>query len=219
MLKYIIAAAIAVNFTASASQAQTATSGSASAAQAGAQAASGAASLSGVVINQTSPGTLKYEGEYTVKSAPAVSAPALFGGGHPCLAGRSGGVSVIGGGISYGQGDPEPACMAWVMGQPEVAIRIMMASSPRFCEAMNNVGYYRVGNAVVPVACGKQTKRGGVDTPGVSSRPTKLSTRSAVTYTAQAVCNRSGGKLKYSIDAHFANRAAAKANCKARLRN
>ena len=182
--------------------------------------------------NQTSAsGAIAYNGGITqnypqqrasttqrIESAPAVSAPAVFGGGHPCLAGKSGGVSVIGGGLSYGQGDPEPACMAWVMGQPEVAIRIMMATSPAFCKAMNNVGYYRVGNAVVPVACGKQTRRGGIETAGVESRPSRLSTKNAVSYAPQAVCNRSGGKLKYSIDAHFANKQAAKANCKARLR-
>lgn len=178
-------------------------------------------------INANQSGSIAYAGntyltpsdtKARIESAPAVSAPAVFGGGHPCLAGKSGGVSVIGGGLSYGQGDPEPACMAWVMGQPEVAIRIMMATSPAFCEAMNNVGYYRVGNAVVPVACGKQTRRGGIDTPGVESRPSRVSTKNRVNYAPQAVCNRSGGKLKFSIDAHFANKDAARANCKARLK-
>lgn len=154
-----------------------------------------------------------------IESAPAVSAPAVFGGGHPCLAGKSGGVSVIGGGLSYGQGNPEPACMAWVMGQPEVAIRIMMNTNVEFCEAMNSVGYYRVGKAVVPVECGKNKRtRGGVDSPGVASYTTKVSTRNQSNLLPQAVCNRSGGKLKYSVDAHFANQKSARQNCLNRLR-
>ena len=122
--------------------AQTAVAG----AQAGAQSASQSGSISasqGGNVTITSPGRVQteYSGSYELKNAPAVSAPAVFGGGHPCLAGRSGGISVIGGGATYGQGDGEPACMAWVMGQPEVALRIMMRINPAFCEAMNNVGY------------------------------------------------------------------------------
>ena len=85
-------------------------------------------------------------------------------------------------------------------------------------QAMNNVGYYRVGNAVVPVACGKETRRGGIETAGVESRPSRLSTKNRVDYAPQAVCNKTGGKLKYSIDAHFASRSDAKANGKARRR-
>lgn len=97
--------------------------------------------------------TTEYQGSYRVESAPSVSAPAVFGGGHPCLAGKSGGVSVVGGGFSYGQGDPEPACMAWIMGQPEIALNIMAGSSPRFLRATCNVGFWRVGNAKIPVNC------------------------------------------------------------------
>lgn len=123
----------------------------------------------------------EYTGTYRVESAPAVSAPAVFGGGHPCLAGKSGGFSVIGGGLSYGQGNAEPACMAWVMGQPEVAIRIMMKRSPEFCEAMNDVGYYRVGNSVLPVECGRNKKivRGGVDSANANVRTSRVSTRNS----------------------------------------
>ena len=217
-MKKLLTLTTALLLSAGMATAQNAESGSASSADNTAvqTSQSGAIAYNGGIV-QNYP-QQRAETTQRIESAPAVSAPAVFGGGHPCLAGKSGGVSVIGGGLSYGQGDPEPACMAWVMGQPEVAIRIMMATSPAFCKAMNNVGYYRVGNAVVPVACGKETKRGGVDTPGVESRPTRVSTKNRVDYAPQAVCNRSGGKLKYSVDAHFVSQKQAKANCKARLR-
>lgn len=140
-----------------------------------------AGASAGYTVNNYSTGRseLVQSGTATIKNAPAVQAPSVFGGGHPCLAGKSGGISVIGGGISYGQGNPEPACMAWVMGQPEVAIRIMMRQSPEFCAAMNNVGYYRVGKSVVPIQCGRDVVRGGVDTAGVASRTTRVSTRNS----------------------------------------
>ena len=165
-----------------------ATSGSASAAQAQSGAVSGSASGAQVVLNQNyaapSPNqtvTTRQAGSLknTLNNVPAVQAPAVFGGGHPCLAGKSGGIAVAGFGGSYGEGNAEAACMAMVLGQPEVAIRIMASKSPAFCKAINNVGYYRVGNSVVPFQCGKQTKRGGVDTVGVASTTTVVSTRSA----------------------------------------
>ena len=217
-MKKIILGAVALMFVGATAYAQSATSSTTSNANntANQTSASGAIAYNGGIV-QNYP-QQRASTTQRIESAPAVSAPAVFGGGHPCLAGKSGGVSVIGGGLSYGQGDPEPACMAWVMGQPEVAIRIMMATSPAFCKAMNNVGYYRVGTQVVPVACGKETRRGGIDTPGVDSRPSRLSTKNRVNYAPQAVCNRTGGKLKYSVDAHFVSQKAAKDNCKARLR-
>lgn len=219
MKTLIIGTALALGLSACAAYAQTANSGSASQANNTAEQTSTAvagAYNGGIVQNYPAQ---RAETTQRIESAPAVSAPAVFGGGHPCLAGKSGGVSVIGGGLSYGQGDPEPACMAWVMGQPEVAIRIMMNTNAEFCEAMNSVGYYRVGTSVVPVECGKKKRiRGGVDTPGVASYTTKVSTRNQSNILPQAVCNRSGGKLKYSVDDHFANQASARANCKNRLR-
>lgn len=165
------------------------------------QSGSSAGASAGYTVNNYSDGksALEYQGEYTVKNAPSVTAPAVFGGGHPCLAGKSGGISVIGGGLSYGQGEPEPACMAWVMGQPEVAIRIMMMNSPDFCRAIGNVGYYRVGNQVLPIQCGKEVRRGGIDTAGAQPRPTRISTRNSAPMTRPDLFNecymRDDGKI------------------------
>lgn len=129
--------------------AQTAVSGSNSSSTATTTTDTRSASSSGVIQNYYSSGTTRIE------SAPPVSAPSVFGGGHPCLAGKSGGLSVIGGGLSYGQGTPEPACMAWVMGNPEIAVSIMMENS-QFRKAACKNGFYRVGNTKYPISCAEQ---------------------------------------------------------------
>jgi hypothetical protein len=46
--------------------------------------------------------TLRYAGQYTVKTAPAFAAPSLYGGTNPCTVGISGGVSVTGFGFGLG---------------------------------------------------------------------------------------------------------------------
>jgi hypothetical protein len=148
-----------------------------------------------------------------IKSVPAVQAPSVFGGGHPCLAGQSGGLSVLGGGLSYGRGDPEVVCMLWVIGQPEAAIRALVMTNDTACKALNRVGYYRVGNKIVPFQCGKDTKVGGIDTPGVASSTTKVSTRNApTTKTPYSKCQVEGGKIVFR-KAGGASSASAKAAC------
>ena len=189
------------------------TSDSRSQSQAGAQA--GAASQSGVtqIYNNSGSSEIRYSGE--IKNAPAVQAPAVFGGGHPCLAGKSGGVSVVGGGFSYGQGDPEVVCMLWVMGQPEAAVRALVMSNATACEALNNVGYYRVGNQVVPFRCG-DTVAGGIDTAGVQSKRSKVTTSTKNTPTPNygySKCEKGPNntvkiKYKYGVD-----KEVAKSNC------
>ncbi len=113
-------------------------------------------------------------GTSTLKNVPAVSAPSVFGGGHPCLAGKSGGIAVAGFGGSYGSGQAETVCMLYVMGQPEAAIRALVMTDRVACRALNNVGYYRIGKSVVPFKCDKTTV-GGIDTAGVTSRRTRVS--------------------------------------------
>lgn len=184
-LMILVVAAIAVVFFANAVFAQdsgaVALSGSNS--QSGAQSASGssAGASAGYTVNNYNDGknTVEYQGTYDVRNVPAVSAPAVFGGGHPCLAGKSGGLAVLGGGASYGTGTAEPICMLYLLGQPEAAVRLLVMQSPGACKALGNVGYYRVGDSVIPFECGKNVVVGGVDTPGASIRKTRLSTRNA----------------------------------------
>ena len=108
--------------------------------------------------------------------------------------------------------------MAWVMGQPEVALRIMMRTNPAFCEAMNNVGYYRIGNQVVPVACGKQVVAGGIDS-GASSRTTRVAALSSnsggnsVTIPGIKKCEKGADNKVYIKYSYNADKAAAKAAC------
>ena len=170
-MKRLIVLATAFTLAASASQAQTAGAGAAAGAQAGAQSASGAASTSGVILNQDFRAppqqTIRQEGTTTLKNVPAVQAPSVFGGGHPCLAGQSGGIAVAGFGGSYGAGEAEVVCMLLYSGQHEAAIRALVMTNPTACKALAHVGYYIVpmGNGkskAVPFNCGKETRRGGV---------------------------------------------------------
>ena len=162
--------------------------GTTSGANSSANAAVNSQTASGAQVNDNR--AYYNDGDSTVRSAPAVSAPGVFGGGHPCLAGKSGGISVIGGGVSYGQGDPEPACMLWLMNQPEAALRVMASSSPKACRAMNEVGYIRVGEAIIPFSCtvGQRASTGRTASATPQARPASY-----------ASCYRENGVLHVTV--------------------
>ncbi len=171
-MKRILLITSLIAFSASASFAG---SGSNSEANSESNSASGAAAQAALQVNNH----YSNGGTATLKNVPAVSAPSVFGGGHPCLAGRSGGIAVAGFGGSYGSGEAETVCMLYVMGQPEAAIRALVMTDRVACKALSNVGYYRIGKSVVPFKCDK-TVAGGIDTPGATFRRSKISTRSTV---------------------------------------
>jgi hypothetical protein len=220
---FVLAASIAFTVASAPVLAQTASS------EAGSTAVSGSASQSGSIsynggntINfpaVPSKQTTEYTGKYKVESAPAVSAPAVFGGGHPCLAGSSGGISVIGGGASFGTGTAEPICMLWLMNQPEAAIRLLAMQSADACKAMGNVGYYRVGNQVLPFECGKQVVVGGIDSPGAKPRTSRVSTRNEQQPTDfYRRCEMKGDKVSISYTGlGRANKEIANKYCLAQL--
>lgn len=138
--------------------------------QSGAVSGSQSAAVSGSALQvnntyntpDTTKQTITQNGGYKVQNVPAVSAPAIFGGGHPCLQGASGGAAGAGWGLSLGGSKAETVCMLWVIGQPEAAIRALAATDPTACKALNDVGYYRVGGSTAPFECGEKTIRGGV---------------------------------------------------------
>lgn len=174
-----------------------ATSGSASGASAGA--------ISGTTTNNTYTNSK----DTTLRSMAAVSAPAVFGGGHPCLAGVSAGAGIVGYGLSGGKSSAEPVCMLWYMGQPEAAIRALAATNPVACEALNNVGYYRVAGQTANFECGEPTRKGGVFT-GTKTAPSSGFTK----------CERRADNsilIKYSA-AGRSNKTLAQKNCSASLR-
>lgn len=191
-MKHLIAitAMVIVGFTQSA-QAQNLNSN----AQSGSQ--SGAAAISGNNLTFNTPETqtiiTEQRGTATseIRNVPAVTAPAVFGGGHPCLAGQSGGIAVAGFGGSYGAGDAEVVCMLLYAGQHEAAIRALVMTDPVACKALAHVGYYIVpmGNGkskAVPFSCGKTVKGGvysaNVGQPAVASAT--VSTKNRVPNTA-----------------------------------
>lgn len=221
MLKLIMTSAV-IALTASASFAQgsnsssASNSGAASQSQAQAQAQTASSSSLTQINNSDGEQRIVYSGDYDLNNVPAVTAPAVFGGGHPCLAGASGGIAVAGFGGSYGQGTAETVCMLYVMGQPEAAIRALVMSDPVACRALNNVGYYRVGGSVVPFKCG-ETVTGGIDTAGVSSKKSIVtaSTKSEPTLKDYGLrkCEKAAGNKVVVSYRPGVDKALAKDNC------
>lgn len=166
--------------TAQSSSSSTSQSGSQS--QAAAQA--GAVSQSGSTLIFNNPGNTKSEAEIT--NVPSVTAPSLGGGGHPCLAAVSGGISVLGGGASLGKSDAEVVCMLAFMGQHEAAIRALVSKDRAACRAIENVGYYIVplGNGktkAVRFRCADKTVKGGIysaSAEGIGTKPVAAPTTS-----------------------------------------
>lgn len=172
-MKNLFAALVAV-FTlalAQASYAQTAISQSGSQAQSQSQSQSGSlASSNNSIVFPSAPSRTRTD----INNVPSVTAPSVFGGGHPCLAGASGGLSIMGGGLSAGGSDLEVVCMLYVMGQHEAAIRALASKNGRACQALENVGYYIVpmGNGktkAVQFRCKDKTVKGGVYTSSAAA--------------------------------------------------
>lgn len=224
-MKRIFALVAAFTLAASAAQAQTAISqsGANSTSLSGSQSASGAQSNNSIVFGSPPANTTA-----EIKNVPSVSAPSVFGGGHPCLAGRSGGLSVLGGGASYGQGEAEAICMLMVLGQQEAALRALAATSPKACKALENVGYYIVamGNGrtkAVAFRCDNRTVKGGVfsgqavavgqGTP-VAAAPAATTVRPKARPALYSKCEFTGGKVRIAYtSAGKANKSVAQKAC------
>jgi hypothetical protein len=213
MFKYLSIALIAVNFMALPVQAQ-----SNSDAKANALSASQSGSQANNQIAFNTPSNTKAD----INNVPSVSAPSLGGGGHPCLAAISGGVSVLGGGVSLGKSGAEVVCMLAFMGQNEAAIRALVAKSPAACEAINAVGYYVVpmGNGAtkaVAFECAKKTIIGGVYSKQVASATVSSKSRPATTV-PWAKCEMRGGSI-FIKHKYFdtARKDAAVRSCQAHL--
>ena len=220
-----IIAAIAFIFAlAQASYAQTANANSNS------SSGSIAASQSGVVLNQNTPGTQRIvtvqDGTATseLRNVPAITAPSILGGGHPCLSGQSGGIAVAGFGGSFGAGDAEVVCMLMFAGQHEAAIRALVMTDPVACKALAHVGYYVIpmGNGkskAVPFTCDKKVKKGGVysrNVGGPNVASATVSSKNRVPNTAPKLyskCALEGNqiKIKYTAAGRKNKQVAAQA--------
>lgn len=188
---------------------------------------SGAASTSGsqssIVFNQ--PATVtnnnKQSGTTTVKTAPSLGGLAL-GGGHPCAySPATGQLSIIGGGAGFGGMQIDTACMLLINAAASgdiraynAAMNMLAARDPAACKAMYQAG--------MVADCVDKRGKSTVKAAPVSnqSTPSKVSTKNRVApaYFPQTTCNREGGKLRYSVDAHFADKQSARSNCLKRLK-
>lgn len=170
----------------SASQAG-AVSGSQSAAYGGAGGASSSSaqvgsSSAGVVYAPTyntpsrTRGTVNYEGDYTVRNVPQVTAPSM-GSGHPCGLGGSVGFSIVGGGATGGATRVDKACMLAQMGLTDAAVYMYAASDPEVCAALVATGRASstsyCGGAVAAPAAAQPTKAKAT----ASTKGFKLTTR------------------------------------------
>lgn len=174
-------------------------------------------SQSSITFNQ--PATVtnnnKQSGTTTVKTAPSLGGLAL-GGGHPCAySPATGQLSIIGGGAGFGGMQIDTACMLLINAAASgdiraynAAMNMLAARDPAACKAMYQAGM--VADCVDKR--GKSTVK-AAPAPVKAAKPTKVSSKSRVAVMPQATCDRSGGKLRYSMDAHFADKRSAKQNC------
>lgn len=153
--------------------------------------------------------------ETWLNNVPSVSAPAIFGGGHPCLAGSSGSANIAGFGGGFGAAKAETICMLWFTGQPEAAIRAMAMMDPIACKAMNHVGYYRVDGKAAAFNCGdKEVVKGGIYTNATGTK-TAPSVNLGFTKCARRADNSI--LIKYN-SAGKKDKAKAQSNCSASLK-
>lgn len=222
MKTLLIATAIGA-FLTGAATAQTSTSqaNSGSASQAAAQASTRSGAIAGggsggdAAITFNTPGQTRsnsrvnYDGDYTVRSAPQVSAPSM-GSGHPCGLGGSLGFSIVGGGATGGATRVDRACMLAQMGETNAALYMYAAEDPATCRAL--------------VAAGRVSSRsycgGGSTRPATSPRPAarpaqQVASSKGVT-AVFTKCERTGGKLHVGVPrgADGTLRARAVAQCR-----
>lgn len=149
-MKIILAICFAMAFTVSA-YAQNAVSGSASQANntANQVSASGAIASGGSVNIASAPPTqrIEYGGSYDVNSVPSGVVGPGFSSGHPCgYAPISGGLAVIGGGLSLGGQKSDDACLLAQMGMTQEAMLMIASRNPDACAALLATGKIGAGS-------------------------------------------------------------------------
>ena len=149
----------------------------------------------GAAIDNRSYGS-KIPSSTTVRTTGQANAPAMMGGGHPCLSAKSGGLGIIGGSVSYGESNPEPICMLKLLGQDEAAIRLLAATDLGACRAL-------VAAGAIQSTCG-------------APEPTPKPRASARSSYAFSKCERRGGKIYVTVAAG-ADQKLASAQCSAQL--
>ncbi len=200
------------------SQTSEAVSGSNSTANGIASSGAIAGSSNTLIFNTPAGTTSSVSGTTTLKTAPPVQAPSM-GSGHPCGLATSGGISIIGGGLSGGGSYVDEACLLAQMGQGEAALIMIAQRDPTACKALRQVG--RIG---ANSACSASEKRAQEKAARQAARPVSTSSRSASTafvagaanqnyrVAGTSVCQMSGGKLRIKYLAG-ADKANAKATC------
>lgn len=173
--------------------AQTAQSGSESNSSSASNVQTQTQAASNVHIDQRAPG----HQTQTLKNVPGVVAPSMSSG-HPCaFSPVSGGIGIIGAGVSLGGMQIDDACLLAQMGHTDAATYMIAARNADACAALQAHG---------KVICGAAAPQAAAAPPAASPRPVAA----AVQY---LTCRkRDDGKIGMTY-ARGADKAVANAQC------
>jgi len=190
-------------------QAQQAVATGVGQAQSASQSASGSSSSNSLIFNTPSQTRVTSSGKTTLKTAPPVQAPSM-GSGHPCGLATSGGISIIGGGLSGGGTYVDEACLLAQMGPQfgQAAIIMIASRDEGACKALRQTG--QIGAQSV---CTAAEKRNARQRP--SQQPVAASSRSAAApvMIGYSKCERGAGNIVKIRYKRGVDKAAAKAQC------
>ncbi len=157
-------------------QAQQANATGVGQAQSASQSASGSSASNSLIFNTPSGTTssVNSSGTTTLKTAPPVQAPSM-GSGHPCGLATSGGISIIGGGLSGGGSYVDEACLLAQMGPQfgQAAIIMIAARDEGACKALR-----QTGKIAPQSACTQAEKRAAAKAQKAAAKPVAASSRS-----------------------------------------
>lgn len=142
------------------------------------------------------------------RQAPSVVAPSMSSG-HPCALPTTGGISIIGGGISGGMNAVDSACMLFQSGQIDAANYILAARDNNACKALRATGAISSESL-----CGEEPRAATVSTSG--GAPT-ASLRPQTRPTLYSECEQRDDNTVFVKHRFDVDKAASKAQCLAAL--
>lgn len=126
--------------------------------------------------------TVTYDGDYTVRNVPQVSAPSM-GSGHPCGLGGSIGLAIVGGGATGGATRVDDACMLAQMGLTKAATAMIASRNRDACKALVAAGHISDQSYCT-------RGRGGATTTASTRNPTRSAATETASISAYVTCTR-----------------------------
>ncbi len=141
------------------------------------------------------------------RQAPSVFAPSMSSG-NPCTQTTSGGISIIGGGISGGASTLDPVCWLFQSGQIEAANHLLASESPKACRSMRATGVIAAESI-----CGDEQPA----QPVVSTNSGASSSRPKARPVLYSACEMRGDSVYIQHRWDTSDKAASRAQCLAAL--